>query len=313
MRLFRFVLAMTVATAAFGAALSGCGRVPASFKKPAQEDPVDEPDLDPDPFPDPGIGSPSQPGQPSWGQPTAPVAGAPEPWPSPLPDRQWPPLVWKPLPNYTPIPSSNIPTPAPGGSNPTVPAPGGPGSGGPGSGGPGGSNPPAPAPVPTPTPVPPPPVGDPPAGWQPSTSEEFYQTLRKFGYNGTREQAFARVRQWIGIERDVWSPSSAKQLDAKWRKARTYMDPAPIRLEYYDAQAKAFARHPNAYYVRTDYSFREGSDLMVIKADPMTRESLAYNLKGEMTYFTQLRAMQGVQGIFYRHAIRVPPEIYRGR
>jgi hypothetical protein len=161
--------------------------------------------------------------------------------------------------------------------------------------------------------LPPPPASDPPAGWQPASPDEFYVTLRKFGYGGTREEAFARVRRYIGIERPVWSPSSAKQLDAKWRKARTYMDPAPITLAYYDAQAKDFARRENAYYVRTDYSFRQGSDLIVIKADPRTRESLAYNLKGEMTYFTQLRAMQGVAGVSYRHAIRVPPEVYRSR
>ena len=296
MRVLRVVLATTLAVSCVGAALSGCGRVPASLKKATQEEPVEDPDLDPDPLPDPGGWGPQNPGQPS-----APSFKAPEPWPSPLPQRQWPPLVWKPLPNYTPIPSSNIPTPAPTQTpTPVVPAPVVPA-------------PVVPAPVPTPTPVPPPPVGDPPAGWQPSSSDEFYMTLRKFGYNGTREEAFARVRRYVGIERDVWSPSSAKQLDAKWRKARTYMDPAPIRLEYYDAQAKAFARRENAYYVRTDYSFRQGSDLIVIKADPMTRESLAYNLKGEMTYFTQLRAMQGVQGIYYRHAIRVPIEVYRPR
>ena len=288
MRVFRVLLATTLVVSGISAALSGCGRTPASLKKVSQEEPVDEPDLDPDPIPDPGGWGPQDPDLPS-----APLVGAPEPWPSPLPQRQWPPLVWKPLPNHTPIPSTNIPTPAPVVPAPVVPAPV--------------------VPAPTPTPVPPPPVGDPPAGWQPSSADEFYITLRKFGYEGTREEAFARVRRYIGIERDVWSPSSAKQLDAKWRKARTYMDPAPIRLEYYDAQAKAFARRPNTYYVRTDYSFRQGADLLVIKADPVTRESLAYNLKGEMTYFTQLRAMQGSQGIFYRHAIRIPPEVYRSR
>jgi hypothetical protein len=276
----RVVLATTVTIALFGAVTSGCGRVPASLKKATQQEPVDEPDLDPNPAPDPGSWFPDDPAGPA-----DPVAGGPEPWPEPLPNRAWPPLVWKPLPTYTPIPSANIPTPAPQ----------------------------VPAPAPTPTPVPPPPPSDPPAGWQPSSSDEFYMTLRKFGYDGSRDEAFARVRRYVGLERDVWSPSSAKQLDAKWRKARTYMDPAPITLAYYDAQAKAFARRANAYYVRTDYSFREGSDLIVIKADPVTRESLAYNLKGEMTYFTQLRAMQGVQGIFYRHAIRIPPEVYRSR
>ncbi len=291
MRVLRIFLATTMTVAVLGAAVSGCGRVPASAKKVAQEEPVDEPDLDPDPLPDPGSWQPSEPGEPGLTLPAGP-----EPWPSPLPDRKWPPLVWKPLPNYTPIPSSNIPTPAPGTTQP-VPTPA----------------PSVPQPVPTPTPVPPPPPSDPPAGWQPSTSEEFYQTLRKFGYDGSREQAFARVRRYVGIERDVWSARSAKQLDAKYRKARTYMDPAPIKLEYYDAQAKAFARRANAYYVRTDYSFRQGSDLIVIKADPRTRESLAYNLKGEMTYFTQLRAMQGASGIYYRHAIRIPPEVLHAR
>lgn len=280
MRVLRILLATTMTVAVFGAAASGCGRVPASAKKVTQQEPVDEPDLDPDPIQDPGSWQPQDPGEPSVSLPAGP-----EPWPSPLPERKWPPLVWKPLPTYSPIPSSNIPTPAPG----------------------------VPQPVPTPTPVPPPPPSDPPSGWQPSSSEEFYVTLRKFGYEGSREEAFARVRRYIGIERDVWSPSTAKQLDAKYRKARTFMDPAPIKLEYYDAQAKAFARRANAYYVRTDYSFRAGSDLIVIKADPRTRESLAYNLKGEMTYFTQLRAMQGASGIFYRHAIRIPPEIYQAR
>jgi len=279
MRIFRLLLATTLTAAVFGVAVGGCGRVPASLKKPSQEEPIDEPDLDPDPFPDPGSWGPLDPGDPM------PAPAGPEPWPSPLPERKWPPLVWKPLPTYTPIPSANIPTPQPG----------------------------VPTPQPVPTPVPPPPPSDPPAGWQPSTAEEFYLTLRKFGYDRSREEAFARVRRYVGIERDVWSPSTLKQLDAKYKKARTYMDPAPILLAYYDQQAKAFARRPNAYYVRTDYSFREGSDLIVIKADPVTRESLAYNLKGEMTYFTQLRPMQTATGIFYRHAIRIPPEVYGGR
>lgn len=295
MRIFRVLLAMTLTVSVLGLSVAGCGRTPASLNKTTHDAPTDEPDLDPepfDPYPDPGF---MDPGYPDPGFPVAAPAG-PEPWPSPLPQRQWPPLVWKPLPTYTPIPSANIPTPAP-----VVPTPAPTAAPG------------VPAPQPTPTPVPPPPVTDPPAGWQPSTADEFYTTLRKFGYNGTREQAFARVRRYIGIERDVWSPSSLKQLDAKYKKARTYMDPAPILLQYYDEQAKAFARKPNSYYVRTDYSFRDGSDLMVIKGDPITREALAYNLKGEMTYFTQLRAMQTAPGIYYRHAILIPPEVYRGR
>ncbi len=281
MRSMRVMVATTLMLSVFGGVVSGCGRVPASLKsETSQEAPVDEPDLDPDPVDDPSWGGPADPALPN-----VPVVSGPEPWPSPLPNRVWPPLVWKPLPNQTPIPSSNIPMP-----QPVV-------------------NPPAP----TPTPVPPPPPSDPPAGWQPSTADDFYATLRKFGYNGSRDQAFASVRRYVGIERDVWSPRSAKQLDAKWRKARTYMDPAPIALAYYDAQAKAFARRDNAYYVRTDYSFRQGSDLIVIKADPRTRESLAFNLKGEMTYFTQLRPMLGTPGIYYRHAILVPREVYLPR
>lgn len=293
MRSSRALVAATMIIGLFGVAFNGCGRIPASLNKPSQEEPLDDPDLDPDPGENPGWNQPDLPSRPNM-----PAPAGPEPWPSPVPERQWPPLVWKPLPNYTPIPSSNIPmpTPTPGSTLPVPPQPN-----------------PTPVPSAKPTPVPPPPPSDPPAGWQPSTAEEFYLTLRKFGYDRSREEAFARVRRYVGIERDVWSPSSAKQLDAKWRKARTYMDPAPITLAYYDAQARAFARRPNAYYVRTDYSFRQGSDLIVIKADPLTRESLAFNLKGEMTYYTQLRAMQGVRGIFYRHAILVPPEVYRTR
>lgn len=296
MQAMRAFLALSLIMSFTLTVMSGCGRLPASLNTPANDAPTDDPDLDPDP----GTSLPLDPAEPD--EPPAPPNPGFMPWPAPLPERPWPPLKWNPLPNHTPYPSANwpadpgvtVPTPAP----PTPPPP---------------VVGPTPGPMPTPTPVPPPPPSDPPAGWQPSDAEEFYLTLRKFGYDGTREQAFARVRRYIGIERDVWSSRSQKALDAKWKKARTYMDPAPITLGYYDAQARAFARAPGAYYVRTDYSFREGSDLIVIKANPQTRESLAYNLKGEMTYFTQLRAMRGVPGIYYRHAIRIPPSVYQGR
>lgn len=166
----------------------------------------------------------------------------------------------------------------------------------------------------------------PPDPQQPTTEDDFWKLMQRFGFMQTRSKdaLLADIKKGVAVKIVDWSPGQVKDKNknilAKYKDPDTkkYMNPYPATVEEYTAKSFVLARRPNKdidFYLDVEYGAKDGRGrINMQRIDPRSLEVLYYNMSGLITNYTQT-ALPKAGGppplLRLTHFLFIPTKVYQ--
>lgn len=164
----------------------------------------------------------------------------------------------------------------------------------------------------------------PPDPQQPTTEDDFWKLMARFGFMQTRtkDELLADIKKGLALKITDWSPGQVgdknKNIAKRFTDNKKYFNPAITSEAQYLQKSLALANdNPKNvdFYLDVEYGAKDGRGQIIMqRINPRTLEVLYYNNKGLITNYTQTSKPKTTAPpalLRLTHFMFIPPTVYQ--